>query len=425
MKTIPSTPAVWLGFAAFAVAGWAQEAAPVAPVELEPPAAEAPPPRGERSPANLKFNFRGAPLETVLNYMSEAAGYVIVLDTPVIRGTVDMWSAQPVSREEAVQLLNVALNKNGYAASVQGRNLIVASKDEAKKRNLPIHTGNDPAAIPETAEMVMQIIPLRRLDATTAARDLGTMMPGSATLTPNVETNSLVVTDTQMNVKHIVEIVSALDTSTDTVSTMRVFRLRNADPVEMAALIMNAFGTTGVGAQNGAQGRNGAGQFGQFGQGGFGGFGQVAAGFAQAAAAAGGGGGRGGFAGGNNGRTGGRNGATGASGGRTPVVAVADPRTYSIIVSASKDAMPEISTLIAQLDSSPARKQKVYVYTLENADTKQVETILRNLFQSTTNRTTTTNQTNPLTTRANNNTQTSASSSSLSIGSNSGARGGN
>ena len=41
----------------------------------------------------------------------------------------------PVTREEAVQLLNQALNKNGYSASVQGRSLIVSSKDEAKKKS--------------------------------------------------------------------------------------------------------------------------------------------------------------------------------------------------------------------------------------------------------------------------------------------------
>src|SRR5258706_15786499 len=125
MKTTHFTPTVWLGIAALTTSMWAQDAAPAA---ANPPAPDAAP--AARGAGTLRFNFRGAPLETVLNYMSEAAGFIIVLETPV-RGTVDMWSAQPVTREESIQLLNSALSKNGYSAVVQGRTIVISSKDDA------------------------------------------------------------------------------------------------------------------------------------------------------------------------------------------------------------------------------------------------------------------------------------------------------
>lgn len=339
--------------------------------------------------------------------MSDAAGFVIVLQTPVT-GTVDMWSGQPVSKEEAVQLLNIALNKNGYCATIQGRSLVVSSKDEAKKQNIPIHTGNNPADIPETADMVMQIIPLRHIDATQASRDLATLIPSSATLTPNADSNSLVVTDTEMNVHHIVEIVSALDTSIETVSTTRVFRLQNADPIEMAQLISNLYGssttTAGVGV-GGFRGGLGAIFGGAFGGGGaLGGGGAGGGGFR----AGGAGGGAGGNAGGNRGTT--------SSGRATPVVAVADPRTYSVVVSASKDQMPDIIELVARLDSSPARRQKAFTITMQNADVQQVQLILQNLFQTTsTNRSTTTTQADALNTRATTNAQAATATPTLNL----------
>lgn len=349
----------------------------------ENPAAAAPAPTVEArsAPRNgqpgLTFNFRGAPLETVLNYMSEAAGFVIVLESPV-RGTVDMWSAKPVSREEAVQLLNLALNKNGYTAVAQGRNLVVSSKEDAKKRNIPIRTGNDPQEIPDTAEMVMQIIPLRRIDAQQAAVDLGTLLPSTSTITANADSNSLVVTDTNINVKHVVTLVSALDGSSDSVSAMRIFKLQNADPVEMASLLMNLFQSSSGGLSGNPMAQMMAMRSAQSQRGG----------------------------GGNN-----RSGrSSGSSGGArsAPVLAVADPRTFSVIVTASKDEMPEIAQIVAQLDSSTARKQRVYVYTLENADVRQVETVLKNLFQSNNQRASqSTNTADPLATRASSNTQTS------------------
>lgn len=358
------------------------------------PANDAASPAVAPSPADpgLRFNFRGAPLETVLNYMSEAAGYVIVLQTPV-SGTVDMWSSQPVSRREALGLLEIALNRNGYSVSVQGRTLIIASKDDAKKENIPIHTGNDPAEIPQTGQMVMQIIPLRHIDAVQAAKDLATLIPNSSTMTANADSNSLVVTDTEMNVHHIVQIVAALDGSIDTVSTTQVFVLKNADPIEMATLITNLYGTptgtTGATTALPGQGRPG------FPGGGYGGYG-------------------GGFGGGRNGGGGGQGGgnrgaapAAGAarpsSGRSIPVVAIADPRTLSVVVTAAKEQMPEITEMIARLDSNSGRKQNAYTITMQNADVQQVQAILQNLFQSSTQRSSTSTQADPLSTRATNN----------------------
>ncbi|MBE7538585.1 MAG: hypothetical protein HS122_09265 [Opitutaceae bacterium] len=334
----------------------------------------------------LRFNFRGAPLEAVLNYMSDAAGFVIILETPV-RGTVDMWSAQPVSKAEAIQLLNLALNKNGYTATLQGRNLIVASREEAKKKNLPIRTGNDPREIPANAEMIMQVIPLRYITAAKVLVDIATLVPSSATITANEDSNSLVVTDTNLNVRHIVEIVSALDLSVQSDAAMRIFKLHNADPTEMADLITNLYPNSG--APGGASTAGGLP---------FGSQSRFAAFLSNR--------------GGSGSRNGGRDSSSRSNSGSrttTPVTAVADPRTQSLIVTGSKDTLLQIGEIIAQLDESSARKQKVFVYTLENADVSQVENVLKNLFESTTSRSTSSNQSDPLSARANNNSQQSAS----------------
>ncbi|HXI50274.1 MAG TPA: hypothetical protein VNH84_02180, partial [Candidatus Saccharimonadales bacterium] len=57
----------------------ADAAAVPAPVPKPAGPPIAPPADTERG---LRLNFRGVPLDMVLNYMSEAAGFIIVLDTP-------------------------------------------------------------------------------------------------------------------------------------------------------------------------------------------------------------------------------------------------------------------------------------------------------------------------------------------------------
>lgn len=382
MKTSPLGLPLWFGLALLPFAAFAQEDAVPPPEELVPPVDAAVP--ALPADAGLRFNFRGAPLEQVLNYLSEAAGLVIVLETPV-RGTVNMWSTQPVSKIEAVQLLNLSLNKNGYTATLQGRNLVVSSKDDAKKRNIPIRTGNDPEAIPPTAEMVMQIIPLRHIGAAKVAADIATLIPSSATLTANEDSNSLVVTDTQINVRHVVELVSALDLSVQSDSTMRIFTLEHADPVEMAELVVSLYDTS---TNSGGNDRSTAAVMPP----------GMPPGLSAIMAA------RGGGDGGRRGR--GSRESSSESGAATPVSAVPDARTGSLIVTASKAAMEDIAEIVAQLDASSAHQQKVFVYTLENASVQQVEDVLKNLFQSSNTRgSSSSNQNDPLSARAASNNQ--------------------
>src|SRR5689334_17972392 len=71
----------------------------------------------ELPPGMLKLNFRGASLEQVLSYLSEAAGFVInIRPGTSVRGKVDVWSNEPVTKEEALDLLDTVLNQNNLAA---------------------------------------------------------------------------------------------------------------------------------------------------------------------------------------------------------------------------------------------------------------------------------------------------------------------
>jgi len=89
------------------------------------------------------------------------------------------------------------------------------------------------------------------------------------------------------------------------------------------------------------------------------------------------------------------------------VVAVADPRTDSVVVTAASETMNQIAQMIAQLDSNKSKTQQVYIYTLKNAEPEYVAEILRNMFElqssgtSGNRRTTTTGNTSNRTTTGN------------------------
>jgi len=63
------------------------------------------------------------------------------------------------------------------------------------------------------------------------------------------------------------------------------------------------------------------------------------------------------------------------------VVAVADTRTNSVVVTAASQTMEQIDRMVRQLDSDPAKDRKVFIYSLENADAETVAEILTNMFE--------------------------------------------
>lgn len=412
------TAACALGWLTAAVA---QDAAAPATTVVSQADAKAPvtaasrPGMSSSTPDEIRLNFRNAPLELVLEYLSEAAGFIIVLDTPA-KGTVNIISSKPVTRDEAVDLLNSVLNKNGLAAIRDGRTLTVVDRVTAKTRDIPVKVNNDPSSIPKNDEIVTQIIPIRFVEADQLVKDLSTFISPQATFVANAAGNSIVMTDTQSNIRHIVEIIKAIDTSAESETQIRVFHLKHASPADVSNALSSVFpSNTGSGNNNQAPVRfGGAGGFGGFGGGGFGGFG------------GGGGGGGGGRGGGGGAAAAGSAAQSDRIKRASQVLAVADGRTSSVIVTASKDMMNQIAIMVRELDVPALRDQQVFVFHMTNGDPQQALQVLQNMFQtSTTSRSgsSSSSQNSALMQRQQNNTTTTGSSSSgTSFGSGSSGR---
>ncbi|MCX8109019.1 MAG: hypothetical protein N3G20_09470 [Verrucomicrobiae bacterium] len=307
---------------------------------------------GERT---LRLNFRNAPLELVLNYLSEAAGFIIMPGSADVKGKVDVWSNQPLTKQEAIDVLNSVLAKNGYAAVVKGRLLKIVTTGEMKNQYSPVRSGSDPEQIPPTDEVVTQIIPLKFINAVQLSRDLQPLI--QTTMAANEGGNSLIITDTQANIRRIAEIVKAVDTAVASVSKVKVTMLKYADAKAVANVIRDLFQSQ----QDTSQGRGqqgGPGRFFDFMRGGPGGPGAPGGEGRQAQAQT-------------------------AASGRAPqprVVAVADERSNAVIVSAPEDQMAVIDGLISELDQNVDEITELRVFHLQHADPQEMANLLSSLF---------------------------------------------
>ncbi len=175
------------------------------------------------------------------------------------------------------------------------------------------------------------------------------------TAVPDIQSNSVVVSAPEAVVAEIQDIISQIDTSITDITTTRIFRLYHADAVEMANIINSLYSDTPqqttpqTGNRGGGNNNNQGRQFQPGGQQG---------GQARSATAAGG---------------------TERSLLQAKVNAVGDPRTNSLVVTASKDTMMKLVELVARLDATDSRKQHVYVHALQHADAENVAAVLRGM----------------------------------------------
>jgi general secretion pathway protein D len=168
-------------------------------------------------------------------------------------------------------------------------------------------------------------------------------------------TNSLVVSAPEELMPLIEDVIAQIDGAAADNTQVRVFPLRYADATEMAQIITDAFDVYSSSGQRGGGGRRGGGR-----------------GMTQSQRQM----------------------------EEDMVIAVADIRTNSVVITAVTEKMKVIEKMVEGLDSDPAKDRKVFIYPIENADAQSVQEILQNMFQgqsgtrrSTTNRSTTTRQT--------------------------------
>ena len=313
---------------------------------------------------HLTMNFEGVPLQSVLEYMSEAADLIILGETKV-EGKVNILSKQPLNREEAVELLIVVLNENGYAAIRRGERMLkIVGKDKALIEDLPVRSGANPEDIPKNDLMVTQIIPIRFGNAGQLIENISELLPEYATISANEGSNAIILTDTQTNIHRIAQIVSALDTSISSISEIKVFPLAYADAKQLADVIKGLFQSSSSGSSRSSSSRGSS------------------SGIAEMMRARFGGGSSSSRSSGSSGRSSrsGGSGSSAALAAASRVVAISEERTNSLVVSAPSDVLPTIEQLVKEMDRTIEDVTEIEVFKLQNADAYEMAEVLTNLF---------------------------------------------
>ncbi|HZP83752.1 MAG TPA: secretin N-terminal domain-containing protein [Chthonomonadaceae bacterium] len=316
----------------------AAPAAPDTPAPEETPGRR----RGGRGGATFTFNYTGADIDNVLKFYAQVSNLTISKD-PALTGSVTIINPKPVTLDEAFKILQSVLSVRGFTALQNGDVLNIVPLDRAVGSTTLISPEVDPKQIDPRNQVMTQVIPLDNVDAEALAKELTPLINKGASLIGSAGTNALILTDSASNVQRFIELVNALD-KTSNRSEMRIYPLKHAEATAIADIINNLY------KQITTRGR-GAPQQGQPGQ---------------------------------PGPPPGQPGQQQQSNGRPSVVAVPDQRTNSVLVVASPETQEQIArTIISRLDDDDSSALETKFRKIKYADAteiaNQVNTVLSNM----------------------------------------------
>ncbi|MBV8879455.1 MAG: hypothetical protein JO332_05810, partial [Planctomycetaceae bacterium] len=172
----------------------------------------------------------------------------------------------------------------------------------------------------------------------------------------DVRTNSVLVAASEQRLVLIDAVMTEIDRQVNDLLEVKIYKLQNADPTQMATVLQALFRPQITATQNSGRSSGGGGNnqnLGMFG-----------------------------FAGGGGNRGGGGGSAGSALLPSQEVEITADTRTRAVIAKASKEYIAIIDDVVKQLDQDPTETVSTYVIPLRNADASSLALTLQNLLRS-------------------------------------------
>jgi general secretion pathway protein D len=182
-----------------------------------------------RDPVTL--NFVNAEIDAVSRAMATILGRQIVVD-PRIKGTITLYSEQPLSPREAFLNYMAALRGQGSTIIEVAGLLKVVPEADAKVQSGTVSVGK----VTRSGDQIMtQIFRLQHENATNLVAVLRPLISPNNTINANPGNNSLVITDYADNLNRIAAIIAATDVPGST--ELEVVPLRHAVAVDLAPVV--------------------------------------------------------------------------------------------------------------------------------------------------------------------------------------------
>lgn len=305
----------------------------------------APPASAQPLPAELvSLDFADVELPVVVDTISRMTGYNFIYDDRV-RGRVTIVSPTQVTVEQAFAVFESVLKVKGFSLVLgPGDTYKILPIRDIKESS--VDTIKDDRPSPNRDRFVTRLVPLQFIDAEAITETIKPLISKDASLVAYEPTNTIIVTDSESNIRRLLSILAALDVESYR-RELAVIKVEYADANTLAEQLSEIYGaevaSPSGGGETAAQRRARARR-----------------------------------------RTASNAATPDSDGGPVgPTVRILpDERTNSLLVLASRQQLADIRGLIDKLDIQVRGEGRIQVYYLRHADAEELAETLNSLVGS-------------------------------------------
>ena len=189
--------------------------------------------------ARQTLDYVEAPIMQIIEDMARRTCRNFIIETG-LSGSITIISHREVTGAEAYQAFLSALRVMGYTTVMVGDYTKVIPVGNASNEPLRVYQGDSVEDIPYVDNYITQIFQLQNVSVS-EVEPVVRSLSASANLISYQPTNTLIVTDSGVNIRRMWRIVSELDVASPT-SSLRVIPIQHADASEIKRMIEELYG---------------------------------------------------------------------------------------------------------------------------------------------------------------------------------------
>ena len=183
------------------------------------------------------LNFVGADLGMVFKVYSTLVGKTILRDPAIADKPITLKSekGQKLTKEEQIQAIEMVLEMNDVHLEPYAEKFIRAVPRSGASKEVP--TMVDSESLGESGKVASMVVRLNFVSYEEAMKILQEVATSKAKLQGIERTNSILVTDTELNLRRMLDLVKQIDVESKPTEEVKIYQIRNASAADIQQVL--------------------------------------------------------------------------------------------------------------------------------------------------------------------------------------------
>jgi len=187
----------------------------------------------------VQLNLNNVDVEVIIKYLARFSGEHYLID-PTVKGKISIMANKPVTRQEAIIILEEALIFNNFTIMKNGLAKYVIPTRFAKQYGIEVKIGDAGVRDIKTANLEMRFFKVDYIGVRKMNTILNTILGKNGQIIPHVQERMLQVIDTTFSLKRMHELIEKMDVP-DALLEMYVVHLENTKAAKIIGQLKAIF----------------------------------------------------------------------------------------------------------------------------------------------------------------------------------------